>query len=193
MCPAKLGLEQLTEVSRVSSIPFTYICTPKYPVLAQYYSQHFYQSPSFRDFPVWYSTVSNPFGVRRANFPGIINLMVATAPLLKTLPHAVLLTSLMASLVNLHRYKDTAEFQEKLLCMSPHVAGLLLGEWHFDALGAPCSQTGSPPMPRLLCRLLENSDIQAWTVLFLFLRLPGGCVHPFLYPENREWREKYAI
>ena len=61
--------------------------------------------------------------------PGIVNLLVGTAPLLKTLPHAVLLTSLMASLANLHRYRDTAEFQEKLLCMSPHVAGILLGEY----------------------------------------------------------------
>ena len=61
-------------------------------------------------------------------YSGIVNLLVATAPLLKTLPHAVLLTSLMASLLNLHRYKDMANFQEKLLCMSPQAAGILLGE-----------------------------------------------------------------
>lgn len=67
-------------------------------------------------------------GVRCTISVGIINLLVATAPLLKTLPHAVLLTSLMASLVNLHRYKNTADFQEKLLCMSPDVAGILLGK-----------------------------------------------------------------
>lgn len=62
-------------------------------------------------------------------FAGIINLLVATAPLLKTVPHAALLTSLMSSLQNLHRYKDMASFQDKLLCMSPQAAGILLGEW----------------------------------------------------------------
>ncbi len=54
---------------------------------------------------------------------------MATSPLLKALPHAVLLTSLMSSLANLHRYKDVASFVEKLLCMSPQAAGILLGEW----------------------------------------------------------------
>ncbi|CAM9230359.1 unnamed protein product [Scytosiphon promiscuus] len=58
---------------------------------------------------------------------GITNLLVASAPLLKTSPYAVLLTSLMASLVNLHKYKNLTEFQEKLMCMSSHAAGILLG------------------------------------------------------------------
>lgn len=59
---------------------------------------------------------------------GIINLLVASAPLLKASSHAVLLTSLMASLVDLHKYKSLTEFQEKLLCMNAHTAGVLLGE-----------------------------------------------------------------
>ncbi|CAN0510966.1 unnamed protein product, partial [Ectocarpus sp. 12 AP-2014] len=58
---------------------------------------------------------------------GMVNVLVASAPLLKALPHAVLLTSLMATLVNLHQYKDLADFQAKLLCMSSQAAGILLG------------------------------------------------------------------
>lgn len=58
----------------------------------------------------------------------MVNVLVASAPLLKALPHAVLLTSLMATLVNLHQYKDLADFQAKLLCMSSQAAGILLGE-----------------------------------------------------------------
>ncbi|CAM9397242.1 unnamed protein product, partial [Hapterophycus canaliculatus] len=58
---------------------------------------------------------------------GIVNLLVASAPLLKTSPHAVLLTSLMSSLANLHNYKNLTEFQEKVLCMSSQAAGILIG------------------------------------------------------------------
>eukprot|EP00752_Nemacystus_decipiens_P005603 g5071.t1 len=76
------------------------------------------------DWPPEFDVISTS---NMAEHLGIVNLLVATAPLLKTLPHAVLLTSLMSTLAHLHRYKDTAEFQEKLLCMSPHVAGILLG------------------------------------------------------------------
>ncbi|CAM9183760.1 unnamed protein product [Ectocarpus fasciculatus] len=58
---------------------------------------------------------------------GTINVLVASSPLLKTLPHAVLLTSLLASTATLHLYDGLADFQAKLLCMSSHAAGILLG------------------------------------------------------------------
>ncbi|CAM9120819.1 unnamed protein product [Ectocarpus sp. 6 AP-2014] len=58
---------------------------------------------------------------------GTVNVLVASSPLLKTLPHAVLLTSLLASTATLHLYDGLADFQAKLLCMSSHTAGILLG------------------------------------------------------------------
>ncbi|CAN0267812.1 unnamed protein product, partial [Ectocarpus sp. 12 AP-2014] len=58
---------------------------------------------------------------------GVVNLLVAAAPLLKTTAHAVLLTSFMAALQNLSLYKNTSEFYEKYLCMDSHASSLLLG------------------------------------------------------------------
>lgn len=59
---------------------------------------------------------------------GVVNLLVAAAPLLKTTAHAVLLTSFMAALQNLSLYKNTSEFYEKYLCMGSQASSLLLGE-----------------------------------------------------------------
>ncbi|CAM9189713.1 unnamed protein product, partial [Hapterophycus canaliculatus] len=61
-----------------------------------------------------------------ADHLGVVNLLVATVPLLKRLPDAVLLTSMMASLEYLHTYKDTSEFFQKIMCLSPQAASILL-------------------------------------------------------------------
>ncbi|CAM9288454.1 unnamed protein product [Ectocarpus fasciculatus] len=58
---------------------------------------------------------------------GVVNLLVAAAPLLKTTAHAVLLTSFMAALQNLSLYKNTSEFYQKYLCMGSQASTLLLG------------------------------------------------------------------
>lgn len=65
--------------------------------------------------------------IRHAYHPGIVNILVATAPLVGSLPHSVLLTSLIASVQALHLYKDTEAFYKKLLCMTPQAAALLIG------------------------------------------------------------------
>lgn len=60
--------------------------------------------------------------------PGILNVVVASAPLLKTLPQAVLLTSFLATPKFAHLFDGTSDFYEKLLCMNAQAAALLLGK-----------------------------------------------------------------
>lgn len=65
--------------------------------------------------------------VHRINRAGVVNVLVATAPLLAPQPHAVLLTSFMASVGTLPLHKDTEAFYKKQLCMTSQAAALLLG------------------------------------------------------------------
>ncbi|CAM9358762.1 unnamed protein product [Scytosiphon promiscuus] len=71
---------------------------------------------------------------------GLVNLLVATAPLLRRSPHAVLLTSLMASLKSLPTYKDTSDFYEKIMCMTPQAASILLGVVPISSLSSVVGQ-----------------------------------------------------
>ncbi|CAM9691691.1 unnamed protein product [Ectocarpus fasciculatus] len=63
-----------------------------------------------------------------ADYLGIINVVVASAPLLKAHHHAVLLTSFISTSRSTNLFQGTQEFYEKLLCMNAHTAALLLGE-----------------------------------------------------------------
>lgn len=63
-------------------------------------------------------------------FPGIVNVVMASAPLLKEHSQALLLSSFYLSTVRTkHLYQGTADFYEKLLCMNAHIASVLLGMW----------------------------------------------------------------
>lgn len=66
----------------------------------------------------------------RTNRAGVVNLLVATAPLLGAQPHSVLLTSFMAAVGTRHLHKDTEAFYKKLLCMTSQDAALLIGTYH---------------------------------------------------------------
>lgn len=70
----------------------------------------------------------------RPNRAGVVNLLVATASLLGSQPHSVLLTSFMAAVETRHLHKDTEAFYKKLLCMTSQDAALLLGTYalHFN-------------------------------------------------------------
>lgn len=59
--------------------------------------------------------------------PGIVNVVMAAAPLLKEHSQALLLTSYLSTAQAKHLYKETAGFHEKLLCMNTHTASVLLG------------------------------------------------------------------
>ncbi|CAM9703054.1 unnamed protein product, partial [Pylaiella littoralis] len=61
-----------------------------------------------------------------ADHLGILNLVVASAPLLNTQPHAVLLTSFLATAQATHLFEGTSGFHEKLLCMNANAAAVLL-------------------------------------------------------------------
>ncbi|CAM9318377.1 unnamed protein product, partial [Ectocarpus sp. 13 AM-2016] len=61
-----------------------------------------------------------------ADYLGIINVVVVSAPLLKAHHHAVLLTSFISTLRSSNLFKGTQEFYEKLLCMNSHTAAVLL-------------------------------------------------------------------
>ncbi|CAN0216257.1 unnamed protein product, partial [Ectocarpus sp. 6 AP-2014] len=61
-----------------------------------------------------------------ADYLGIINVVVASAPLLKAHHHAVLLTSFISTLKSSNLFQGTQEFYEKLLCMNAHTAAVLL-------------------------------------------------------------------
>lgn len=63
-----------------------------------------------------------------------MNILVATSPLLKEAPHAVILTSYMAAVRAFPVYDSVTEFHEQLLCMSSHTAALLLGLSDVDTL-----------------------------------------------------------
>ncbi|CAM9115690.1 unnamed protein product, partial [Ectocarpus sp. 13 AM-2016] len=70
-----------------------------------------------------------------------VNVLVASSPLLKTLPHAVLLTSLLASTATLYLYDGLADFQAKLLCMSSHTAEILLAVVPVSSLSSVVGHT----------------------------------------------------
>ncbi|CAM9319522.1 unnamed protein product, partial [Ectocarpus sp. 12 AP-2014] len=61
-----------------------------------------------------------------ADYLGIINVVVASAPLLKAHHHSVLLTSFISTLRSSNLFQGTQEFYEKLLCMNSHTAAVLL-------------------------------------------------------------------
>lgn len=67
------------------------------------------------------------FCIDRICTPGIVNLLVASAPLLKPGSHSVLLTSFMASVQTLHLHEDMEAFYQKLFCMPSQAAAILLG------------------------------------------------------------------
>lgn len=54
-------------------------------------------------------------------------MVMASAPLLKQHSQALLLTSYLATVQGKHLFQGTADFYQKLLCMSPHTASILLG------------------------------------------------------------------
>lgn len=58
-----------------------------------------------------------------------MNILVATSPLLKEEPHAVILTSYKAAVMPVPVYDSVTEFYENLLCMSSHTAAILLGQY----------------------------------------------------------------
>lgn len=60
--------------------------------------------------------------------PGLLNVLVASAPLLKTHSQAILLTSFLRTAQLAHLFEGTSDFYEKLLCMNAHTAAMLLGE-----------------------------------------------------------------
>lgn len=63
-----------------------------------------------------------------------MNILVATSPLLKEEPHAVILTSYMATVGTVPLYESVTEFFEQVLCMSSHTAAILLGQYDVSAL-----------------------------------------------------------
>eukprot|EP00752_Nemacystus_decipiens_P011513 g10223.t1 len=62
-----------------------------------------------------------------ADHLGIVNLVMAAAPLLKGHSQAVLLSSYLSTVRTRNQYQGIADFYEKLLCMDFHSASLLLG------------------------------------------------------------------
>lgn len=83
--------------------------------------------------------------------PGIVNVVMAAAPLLKQHARALLLTSYLATVQEKHLFEGTADFYEKLLCMSAHTASLLLGQRAQRWLWSPVSYVAGQPAcrPRL--------------------------------------------
>lgn len=62
---------------------------------------------------------------------GTLNILVASAPLLKPQKHSVVLTTYMASTTVLRHPAEKSEYYDKILCMGPHTASILLGASNF--------------------------------------------------------------
>ena len=97
---------------------------------------------------------------RRLYHAGVVNILVATAPLLGPQPHAVLLTSFMAAVGTLHLHKDPEAFYKKLLCMTSQAASLLLG------MNRTLTHSSF-----LCCHLIDSTTVKAAVSRFLHLIL----------------------
>ena len=58
---------------------------------------------------------------------GIVNVVMASAALLKEHPQAVLLSSYLSAAQAKNLFRETADFYERLICMDAHTASVLLG------------------------------------------------------------------
>ncbi|CAB1098062.1 unnamed protein product [Ectocarpus sp. CCAP 1310/34] len=77
--------------------------------------------------PAWGSADADGDAPKESATRGIINVVVASAPLLKAHRYAVLLTSFISTSHVSSLFQGTQEFYEKLLCMNSHTAAVLLG------------------------------------------------------------------
>ncbi|CAM9211239.1 unnamed protein product, partial [Laminaria digitata] len=99
---------------------------------------------------------------------GVVNVLVATAPLLAPQPHAVLLTSFMASVGTLPLHKDIEAFYEKQLCMTSQAAALLLGVVPVSSLS---SVVGHADTTSLLCPAGSKLLSEVGAIMASILRL----------------------